>query len=72
MIIKLGQVLTPSLTCIQLSYMFVNNNIRPQLIKMSFACFSQHLKHPSTGMYIKLHKHLEFDGPMCNHVFKCF
>ena len=22
-------------------------------------------------MYMKLHKHVDFDGPMCTHVFKC-
>ena len=41
MTIKLG----PSTeTCLQLSYMFVNYNWYPQLIKVSFPCFSQYLK----------------------------
>ena len=45
------KVLTPSLTCIQLSYMFVNNNTRPQLIKMSFASFFEYLQHLSRYVY---------------------
>ena len=70
MTIKLGQVLTPSLTCLQLNNMFVNNNRNPQLIKMFFPYFSQYLKHPSR--YVCETSQTDFDGPMWTHVFKQF
>ena len=41
--------------------MFVNNNRHPQLINMSFPCFSQYLKHPSRRVY----------ETVCTHVFIC-
>ena len=63
------KVLSPSLTCLQLSYMFVNNNSHP-LLKCPFHV-SINISNTLVDMYMKLHKHLDFDGPMCNHVFKC-
>ena len=66
---KLGPSTNP-ITNIQLSYRFVNNNTRLQLIKISFPCFSQYLKYPSRYVY-KPHKHLDFDGQMGTHRFKC-
>ena len=50
------QVLTPLPSCLHLNYMFVNNKTHPQLIKMSFSCFSVYLKH-LISMYLKLHAH---------------
>ena len=61
MIVKLGQVLTLSLRCLQLSYMFVNNNIHPQLIKTCFSCFSKYL----VDMYMKLQVLMEQCVLMC-------
>ena len=40
------QVLTLSLQCLQLNYIFVNNTCA-QLIKMYFPGFSPYLQHPS-------------------------
>ena len=67
MIVKLGQVLTPSLRCLQLIYMFINNNMHPQLIKMCFSCSSKYLIDPSRYVY----EAAGFDGPMRTHVLKC-
>ena len=39
--------ITGMYACMQLIYMFVNNNIHPQLIEISFICFFQYLKHIS-------------------------
>ena len=44
--------------------MFVNNNTRPQLI------VSLNISNTLVDMYMKLPKHLAFDGPICTHVFK--
>ena len=32
---------------------------------------SLNISNTIADMYIKLHKYLDFDGPMCTHVFKC-
>ena len=66
MIIKLGPSTNPS----QLSYLFVNNNRHTQLIKMVFHVFLN-ISNTLVDMYMKLHKHLHFDGPMYTHVLKC-
>ena len=50
--------------------MFVNNNIHPQLIKI-FLHVSLYISSTLVDMYMKLHKHLGFDGLMHTHVFKC-
>ena len=47
---------TPSLTYIQLSYMFVNNNTLHVSLNIS---------NTLVDMYMKLHTHLDFDGPIC-------
>ena len=67
MIITHGLSTTPSLRCLQLSYMFANNNKHPQLIKMFFPCFSQYLIQPSRYVY----ETSKFDGQVCTHVFTC-
>ena len=45
---------------VHLNYMFVNNNTHPQLIKMSFMFLST--SNSLADMYVKLHKHVGFDG----------
>ena len=52
---------------VHLNYMFVNNNTHPQLIKMSFMFLST--SNSLADMYVKLHKHVGFDGPTCT--LKC-
>ena len=47
--IKLGQNTNPIF--FKLSYMFVNNNTHPELIKICFPCFSQYLKCPNGYVY---------------------
>ena len=58
-----AQVLTTSLQHIQLSYMFVNNNIHLLHISLD-------ISNTLVDMCMKLHKHLGFDGQKCAHVFK--
>ena len=66
-IIYFAQVLTPSLEHLKLSYMFVNNNIHLKYLLH----VSLNISNTLVDMYMKLHKHLGFNGPKCTHVFKC-
>ena len=56
--------ITTSLQHIQLSYIFVNNNIY-------FLHVSLDISNALVDMYMKFRKHLGFDGQKCTHVFKC-
>ena len=70
MTIKHGPNTNPITKMFKLSYMLVNNNIHPRLIKMSFHV-SLNISNTLVDTYMKLHKNLDFDGPMCTRVFKC-
>ena len=55
-----------SLRCLQLSYMFVNNNIHPQLVKMCFPCFS--IAYTLVDMYMKLQALMAQCALMCSQL----
>ena len=70
MTIKLCPSTNPITTTHATQLHVINNNINPQLIKISLHV-SLNILNTLVDMYVKLHKHLDFDGQKYTHVFKC-